>query len=259
MGKNSTQPGCEISASLWKEFRNDVRERRGRINGVLGSELENAIRNYIDGSKGGDVTDELRRLRDDLDEVRDAVVADGGTDSREASQKEKNSSTDSKEAVSADPPVSDGGLPVDDRHLLGEGQVDDRSVVERRTDAAVAELVANHSQFMLDDLDDAIEGGAGVASGPSIKKYRKRVFDRLGGKENLVHPNHEARPLERQVFYVDAEEREEVAESIREEREADAREEVEATEVESTEAKPVTSASDDPVNSKAGFEAEGDD
>jgi hypothetical protein len=260
MGKDSTQPGCEISASLWSEFREDVRQRRGRINGVLGSELENALRNYLDGSNGGDVTDELRRLRADLDEVRDAVVADGGTDSRGAPKNKKNSSQFSKEPVSGDPPVSDGGLPVDDRHLSGEGQADDRSVVERRTDAAVAELVANKNQFMVPDLDEAIESGAGVASGPSIKKYRKRVFDRLGGKDKLVHPNHKARPFERQVFFVDADERAELVEKLEEERKAEAREDVEAEEGNARDAEAVTDPADDPLNSKSGFStAEGDD
>ena len=204
MGKDSTQPGCQIDASLWSEFREDVRQRRGRINGVLGSELENALRAYLDGSQGGDVTDELRRLREDFDDLADAVATDGGDASRGRSKNKKNSSADSKDSRrTGDAPVSDGGLPVDDRELTGEGQDDDRSVVERRTDGAVAELVANYDQFMLSDLDDAIESGAGVASDPTVKDYRKRVFDRLGGKKNLVHPNHRARPVDRQVFFVD--------------------------------------------------------
>jgi len=204
MGKDRTQPGCKIDASLWSEFREEVRQRRGRINGVLASELENALRAYLDGSDGGDVTDELRRLREDVDDIADAVATDGGDASPGRSKKEKNSSRHSKDSHSRDDaPVSDGGLPVDDRELTGEGQADDRSVVERRTDGAVAELVANYDQFQLSDLDDAIESGAGVASKPSVKKYRKRVFDRLGGKDVLVHPNHRSRPLDRQVFFVD--------------------------------------------------------
>ncbi len=187
----TVQPGTSIDRRLWKRFKNDVRDRRGRINGVLADELERALRSYLDASDGGDVTDELRRLREDVDQIRDVVIegspptlSDGG------SEKEKNSA--GKDSVRK---------PVD-----RDDETDDRSIVEKRTDATLAELVTNFDQFNLDDLDDAIETGAGVSSRQSVKKYRKRVFDRLGGKKTVEHPGTRKKPLEKKVFYTDAEE-----------------------------------------------------
>lgn len=188
--RETIQPGTSIDKRLWKRFKNDVRDRRGRINGVLANELERAIESYLDASKGSDVTDELRRLREDVDQIRDVVIeetpptlSDGG------SEKEKNSA--GKDSVRK---------PVD-----RDDETDDRSIVEKRTDAALAELVANTEQFTLDELDDAIETGAGVSSRQSLKKYRKRVFDRLGGKTAIEHPATKKKPLERKIFYTDVE------------------------------------------------------
>jgi len=184
------QPGTSIDKRLWKRFKNDVRDRRGRINGVLANELERAIESYLDASKGSDVTDELRRLREDVDQIRDVVIEEAPpTLSDGGSEKEKNSA--GKDSVRK---------PVD-----RDDDTDDRSIVEKRTDAALADLVANTEEFTLDELDDAIETGAGVSSRQSVKKYRKRVFDRLGGKKDVEHPATKKKPLERKIFYTDVE------------------------------------------------------
>ncbi|MDY6780777.1 MAG: hypothetical protein SV760_09620 [Halobacteria archaeon] len=226
VGKPTTQPGVEISEQLWKRFRQEVENRRGRINGVLGAELENAIESYLEGAEGGDVTDELRRLREDIDDIADAVGVDADEEdevdpspsaSRDAT-KEKNSAR-GKDAVTTEASTSssdevdvevagDGGTPVDDRHLYDDGDDgdDDRSAVEKRTDAAVAELVTNFEQFTLSDLDDAIETGADVHSKPSIRDYRERVFDRLGGIDENALPATVEKPLESTVWFVDADE-----------------------------------------------------
>lgn len=185
------------------------------MNGVLASELENAIRAYLDGSHGGDTVDRLDRIEDRLDEIGDAVLDGEGeapSPSR-AATKEKNFSESGKDDRSADEssdePVvaeADGGIRVDDRHLYEDDEDDDRSAVERRTDGAVAELVANNdAQFVLEDLDEAIEVGADVHSKPSIRDYRKRVLDRLGGKDELVLPATEDKPIDQQVFFTDVE------------------------------------------------------
>lgn len=212
VGNETIQPGTSIDKNLWREFRNDVRDRRGRINGVLATELENAIRAYLEGSRGGDVTDEIRRLREDLDEVRDAVVdgpkatADGGDPYafEEDDEKEKNSQENPNRSRSTGDETADRELTSDD-DLLGDLDVggDDRSTVEKRTDAALAELVANHHQFTLDDLDDAIETGADVHSKPTLRDYRERVFDRLGGVDAVSLPSTAEKPIESRVFFVD--------------------------------------------------------
>lgn len=218
----TVQPGTKISAELWRRFRQDVKERRGRVNGVLAGELERALKMYLDAADGRNVEYELEEIREDLERVLDAVEG-GGTPSRDDS---KNKKSDSKDSVSGRERVTaDGGVPVDDRHLVDDDDDDDRSVVERRTDAAVAELVATHNvSFQLDDLDAAIREGAGVGSKPSVRQYRERVLDRLGGLDEITHPALRDAPIDRRVFFVDDDE----LERLEAELEADRREAAEA-------------------------------
>jgi len=188
----TVQPGVSVSRDVWERFRKNVKQRRGRINGVLSVELENAIEAYLDGAEGGDVTDELRRLREDVEDIHDEVLGEGAT-----------------------PPASDGGLEKR-KNSQGSGKdtpsdpddesddQDDRSIVEKRTDQALAELVVgNGNAFALGDLDDAIETGAGVSSRRSKRQYRKRVFERLGGKDNLENRKTRDRPLESKIWFLD--------------------------------------------------------
>jgi len=62
MGDNKTQPGTRINETVWKQFRQDVRERKGAINGYLGQELERALKEYMNASEGGDTHDRLTEI-----------------------------------------------------------------------------------------------------------------------------------------------------------------------------------------------------
>lgn len=191
------QPGVSVSRETWERFRQNVKQRRGRVNGVLSAELEDAIEAYLDGAEGGDVTDELRRLREDVKDIHDEVIGEGATPpaSDGGEKKRKNSRESGKESPEDSPEVP----------TAGTGDADNRSIVEKRTDETLAELlVGGTDQFMLDELDDAIETGAGVMSDDSKSKYRKRVFDRLGGKEELEHRRTRSRPLEQSLWFTDA-------------------------------------------------------
>lgn len=194
------QPGCNVSKSLWERFRKDVEERRGRVNGCLGNELEAALEAYLEGSAGGDVTDELRRLNEDVDEIK-RMIDQGGRPTPDGGTENKKNSSRGKDTPNTD---TDG----DSVGYAGDGEDrGERSVVERRTDAALAELVnSNPTQFTIADLDDAIETGAGVSSRQSIKDYRERVVSRLansGGMSDIVHPRTESKPLGKKVFFTD--------------------------------------------------------
>lgn len=70
MSDNKTQPGVRVNESIWSEFRQDVRERKGAVKGYLGQELENAIQEYIDASHGGDTHDRLTQIEQDIAEIR---------------------------------------------------------------------------------------------------------------------------------------------------------------------------------------------
>lgn len=71
--KNLTQPGTQVDESLWQEFRRDVSDRRGGVRGHLRHELENAIREYIEASKGGDINDRLRRIENNVEQLNEVV------------------------------------------------------------------------------------------------------------------------------------------------------------------------------------------
>lgn len=87
MSDNTTQPGIRIDEQLWKQFRQDVRDRHGTVRGHLSSELETALREYLNASRGGDTHDRLRRIEDRLDDLAEGVgdapdsESCGGTDS----------------------------------------------------------------------------------------------------------------------------------------------------------------------------------
>lgn len=73
-----SQIGPAVDADLWQRFREDVKARKGQVRGVLGDELENAIRDYL--SDGPDP--EMRRFNQRLARIEEAVgvsSADGGT------------------------------------------------------------------------------------------------------------------------------------------------------------------------------------
>lgn len=69
MTDQQTQPGVRVSESLWTEFRQDVLDRKGTVRGHLKSELETALREYINASDGGDTHDRLRRMENKLEDI----------------------------------------------------------------------------------------------------------------------------------------------------------------------------------------------
>lgn len=78
---DSTQPGTEVDAELWRQFREEVEARRGGVRGHLRNELENALRAYI---RSGEATP--AELNERLARIEAAVgveATDGGVDSSE--------------------------------------------------------------------------------------------------------------------------------------------------------------------------------
>lgn len=74
---DQTQIGPSIDERLWKAFREDVKERHGRVRGVLGKELETALRQHL----SDDATPTERRLEARLMRIEDELgvsSADGG-------------------------------------------------------------------------------------------------------------------------------------------------------------------------------------
>lgn len=78
-----TQIGPAIDADLWREFREDVRARKGQVRGVLGDELETAIRQYLNDSVDPVERKQLEKLTR-IESALDIQTADGGVDTLEA-------------------------------------------------------------------------------------------------------------------------------------------------------------------------------
>jgi len=75
--------GVRVDADVWDAFREDVEARKGQKRGVLGDEVERALRQYMSDDTAADVEDRLRRIERDVSRIADAegvAGTDGGTD-----------------------------------------------------------------------------------------------------------------------------------------------------------------------------------
>lgn len=70
---NSKQIGVRLDSEVWQAFRQDVKERHGTVRGQLKPEVENALQEYMDASHGGDVSDRLTRLEEQMNRVVDLL------------------------------------------------------------------------------------------------------------------------------------------------------------------------------------------
>ena len=79
---DTVQPGTEVDAALWKQFREEVKRRRGGTRGHLRNELENAIRGYIHGGDAtpGEIDERLQRI----EAAVGAAPTDGGRDTSDS-------------------------------------------------------------------------------------------------------------------------------------------------------------------------------
>lgn len=77
MADGEKQIGVKIDEKLWQQFREDVSDRKGRVRGHLKTEVETALREYINASGGGDTHDRLRRLEQQMDTVVGLLESEG--------------------------------------------------------------------------------------------------------------------------------------------------------------------------------------
>jgi len=69
MSDDMTQIGVEVKTSLLEEFRQDVERRYGSTYGHMRTELQRAMRAYLEGSHGGDTVDRLKRIEEKIDRL----------------------------------------------------------------------------------------------------------------------------------------------------------------------------------------------
>lgn len=80
---DKVQLGLRVDRELYEEFKERVRERRGRWQGVGGDEMENAIRHYLRFGADKPLPDQLAEFNARLERIEGAVgtaESDGGTD-----------------------------------------------------------------------------------------------------------------------------------------------------------------------------------
>lgn len=148
------QPGTRIDESLWQAFRNDVEDRHGTVRGHLRSELENALREYIEASKGGDMNDRLRRLENTverIDERTGALVDGDGANKKEDSN------------------VSE----------VGPRRRKKLDAIEAQIEREAGDATKVHESV----VNKAIEDNAG-SSGPTLRRYKEMLKQRRIAFEN---------------------------------------------------------------------------
>lgn len=84
MSNKNTKRPPPVDEELLRRFKDDVQERYGRVRGHYSSELETALREYLNASDGGDTHDRLTQIEQDLDEIKAAV-----SDSESKKQKQR--------------------------------------------------------------------------------------------------------------------------------------------------------------------------
>jgi len=72
------QVGPKVDAKLWKQLREDVKERKGGVRGNLGDALDNAIREYLRHEERP-VDQRIEKRLERIEEAVGAAPTDGGT------------------------------------------------------------------------------------------------------------------------------------------------------------------------------------
>lgn len=148
-----TQIGAKVDKELWAEFREDVQERKGQTRGVLGVEVERALRAYMYGEGEPKVNEKLDRI-ESLLETQLGQRADGsGTPSdaethTRAEPGEKppaNATTDRKVAYLA-------------ATLLVRENCDDISELQTLPESHITEVVKEEYAFRSDTAERYVNG-----------------------------------------------------------------------------------------------------
>lgn len=121
--------GVEVDAQLWEEFRDDVKERKGRVSGVLSVELETAIRQYIYDGGTASVEERLSRIENKLDAVG-VADADGGTTVENPNTHARADVPDAKPAVNQ--PRAEKAAWLVDEMGIGSGAKVPRDAIEAK-------------------------------------------------------------------------------------------------------------------------------
>jgi len=194
---DSVQPGTEVDAELWQRFRDAVEQRRGGVRGHLRTELESALRGYIDGEEVAPA--EVNRRLARIEAAVGVEATDGGTDTSEPTK-----CTHTPDQALDAPDERPHPQSASEKKVAWLAQ----QVHDRETDGQ-SKLIMTHESVIREVVSDAYSFTAETA-----QRYETEVADRLG----LVdHPSNEE-------LYVTEEKREELIKKKREQTRQEAHE-----------------------------------
>lgn len=160
----NVQPGVKIDPSIWEEFREKVKERKGGVRGHLRSEVETALRLYVSDEtevSAVQVNQRLSRIESEMG----IAGTDGGTDTVEA---------------------------VEHTHARGEPTVDEKPSANAPTDKKVAYLADCIKETATDDpqelprkvIVETVKDEYGFRS-DTAKRYVEHLVEEFG---LVAHP-----------------------------------------------------------------------
>jgi hypothetical protein len=170
MANEKSQIGVKVDKDVWQRFRQDVHDRHGATRGILGSEVENALVDYMQSERGDE---QLTRIEDDLATIVGML-----------SERQK---SDSDGGSTIPTPSKDESTPArgNDKPRANQPRKD-------KLDYLLTELLADEpcnrqsGELPKDDITEIIRSEYDF-SDDTVHKYKDRLISRLDAKE---HPQH---------------------------------------------------------------------
>lgn len=161
------QIGPKVDANLWKQLREDVKERKGTVRGNLGDELDNAIREYLRGEERP-VDQRIEKRLSRIEEAVGAAPTDGGTDTR-SGREHTHARTETPTATPAERPAANTST---DKKIAWLA----KCVRENHGD--------NFAEVTRDDLREVVKDEYGFRR-DTAKRYVENLIDHF---ELMTHP-----------------------------------------------------------------------
>jgi len=180
-----TQIGPAVDADLWQRFRDDVESRKGQVRGVLGDELENAIREHLNDNPSPEQKEINARLTR-IESKLGVTEADGGVDTSDA-QSHTHAPSRVESATEEKPPAN-AASEKKVRYLaesLIEQEVPNSREIEQIPKATLREVVKDEYGFRSDTAQryvDELRDWFNLVQHPNIEK----LLVSTGERERLL-------------------------------------------------------------------------
>jgi len=192
---NNVQPGVKIDESVWKDFRENIKARKGGVRGHLRTELETAIRLYINGEHD-ETAEQINARLSRIESELGVAEADGGAHT-------SNADPHTHTPTPAPDEKPDPQAPTDKKvRWLAERFKEDHG---------------DKKQIPKADFKDVVKDAYGFRA-DTAKRYVEALIDHF---EYVTHPSND-------VIYMTQDEQDRIIEQRREKAEQDAKDEIKA-------------------------------